>query len=65
MNKHTKHYTKENIERVKKLFFRTKLYKKEDVINNTVSFIRKKTKLSEAIVDKIIDLEILKLNNAR
>ena len=54
-------YTKEDIEAVKKLFFRTKLRKGEEVIDNSVQSICTETKLSVATVDKIINLELLKL----
>ena len=53
-------YTKEDIEAVKKLFFRTKLRKGEEVVDNSVQSICTETKLSVATVDKIINLELLK-----
>ena len=56
-------YTKEDIEAVKKLFFRTELRPNEDVVDNSVQSICTETKLSVATVDKIINLEIINLNH--
>ena len=58
-------YKQKDIERVRKLFFRTKLRKYEDTIDNKSKTISKETKLKLRVVDKIIDLEILKLKNVR
>ena len=58
-------YKQKDIERVRKLFFRTELRTDEDTIDNKSKTISKETKLKLRLVDKIIDLEILKLKNVR
>ena len=58
-------YNQKDVDKIRGLFFRTELRTDEDVIDNKSQTISDETGIHLRSVDKIIDLEILKLNNSR